>query len=722
MKSPDTKSVHVRIRRSFTLIIAAFTLCAVLPAFRANASGLLIADGGNGGVLTIKQQDVRVTINNGVAVTHVTQVFQNTENRQVEALYTFPVPKGASVANFSMWINGKEMVGEVVEKARARQIYDSYRQRRRDPGLLEQTDFRTFEMRVFPIAPLAEQKVEISYYQELDFDHDWATYVYPLATATRPELRQQTAGKFSLNFDVKSQIPVSAIESPSHPNDFAFAKHREDYWQASFERRDGDLGRDVVLAYHLARPKTGVDMITSRQGDEDGYFCLTLTAGQELKAKEAGMDYVFVLDISGSMNDDGKLKISRGSLDAFINALGAGDHFEVMTFNVEPHRLFNKLTDATPESKQKAVAFLTSQEARGGTVLHPALTSAYKYAQPSRPLNVVILSDGLTEADERAQLIDLIAHRPTGSRVFCIGVGNDVDRGLLNKMATDAGGLCAFLSSEDNLDRQAQAFRRKLMHPVAGDIKLDFQGAKVYDLEPQQIPNLYFGMPVRVYGRYRNSGPAKLMLTATIEGQKLSRPVDLDFPAKDVANPEIERMWAMKKVDQLLAAGDAGSSPNSVSGEIVRLGEAYSIATQYTSFIVLENDAEYQRWQIDRKNVLRLKRDRAAQETVAHELAALRDKAAADLGPAPEKAPEPAAPVLSAPMPTPSVTPTGPSPAPRQNQPAPRSHNSTDIETGGGSNGGGAFGPLSSVGVIALAVLVVISHTRARGARTTEAA
>jgi len=141
--------------------------------------------------------------------------------------------------------------------------------------LLEQTDFRTFEMRVFPIAPLAEQKVEISYYQELDFDHDWATYVYPLATATRPELRQQTAGKFSLNFDVKSQIPVSAIESPSHPNDFAFAKHREDYWQASFERRDGDLGRDVVLAYHLARPKTGVDMITSRQGDEDGYFCLT---------------------------------------------------------------------------------------------------------------------------------------------------------------------------------------------------------------------------------------------------------------------------------------------------------------------------------------------------------------------------------------------------------------------------------------------------------------
>src|SRR3982751_1283081 len=112
----------------------------------------------------------------------VTQVFQNTENRQVEALYTFPVPKGASVANFSMWINGKEMVGEVVEKERARQIYDSYKQQKRDPGLLEQTDFRTFEMRIFPIAPHAEQRVQVTYAQELDFDHDWATYVYPLAT------------------------------------------------------------------------------------------------------------------------------------------------------------------------------------------------------------------------------------------------------------------------------------------------------------------------------------------------------------------------------------------------------------------------------------------------------------------------------------------------------------------------------------------------------------
>src|SRR4051794_37575393 len=291
------------------------TLLTVAPA---RAAGLLIADGGNGGVLAIKDHDVHVTINNGVAVTTVTQVFQNTESRQVEALYTFPVPKGASVANFSMWINGKEMVGEVVEKQRAREIYDSYKQVRRDPGLLEQTDYRTFEMRIFPIGPKAEQKVQVTYYQELDVDHDWATYVYPLATTTRGGREDRAAGRFALTVDAKSAVPITAMESPSHPQAFAIAKHDAGYYQASLEAKGADLGRDVVVAYHLSRPKTGVDMVTSRQGGEDGYFCLTLTAGQELAAKDAGMDYVFLLDVSGSMNDDGKLDLSRNALAAFI--------------------------------------------------------------------------------------------------------------------------------------------------------------------------------------------------------------------------------------------------------------------------------------------------------------------------------------------------------------------------------------------------------------------
>jgi len=199
-----------------TTTVIAVVMAVALGLQSAQAAGLLIADGGLGGLLAIEEHTVRVTVNSGIAVTEVTQVFRNTENRQVEALYSFPVPKGATVANFSMWINGKEMVGEVVEKNRARQIYNTYKQQRKDPGLLEQTDYKTFEMRVFPIAPHAQQKVQITYYQELDVDNDWVTYVYPLATVASRKADQKVSGKFALSFETKSEVPIAEMESPSH--------------------------------------------------------------------------------------------------------------------------------------------------------------------------------------------------------------------------------------------------------------------------------------------------------------------------------------------------------------------------------------------------------------------------------------------------------------------------------------------------------------------------
>src|SRR5437016_6050241 len=257
-------------------LLVMLTLAALLSPLSSGAAGLLIADGGLGGVLEVKEHEVQVTINNGIAVTRVTQVFHNTEKRQVEALYTFPVPKGASVANFSMWINGKEMVGEILEKQRAREIYNSYKQVRRDPGLLEQNDYRTFDMRVFPIGPEADQKVQITYYQELDYEHDIATYVYPLPTVTRKGVDTRTTGKFAIGLEVKSAVPIVELESPSHGAAFAVAKHSDTVWQANLESTGGSLGRDVIIAYRVARPKTGIDLITSRQEGEDGFFCLTL--------------------------------------------------------------------------------------------------------------------------------------------------------------------------------------------------------------------------------------------------------------------------------------------------------------------------------------------------------------------------------------------------------------------------------------------------------------
>jgi Ca-activated chloride channel homolog len=686
-------TIH-RIRNSLGSLLAALALVAISSSPPAWAAGLLIADGGLGGVLEVKEHDVQVTINNGIAVTKVTQVFHNTEKRQVEALYTFPVPKAASVANFSMWINGKEMVGEVLEKQRAREIYNSYKQVRRDPGLLEQVDYRTFEMRIFPIGPEADQKVQITYYQELDYDHDTATYVYPLATVTRKGVDARTTGKFAIGFDVKSAVPLVELESPSHGAAFAVAKQSDNYWQANLEATGGSLARDVVLACRVARPQTGMDLLTSRRDGEDGFFCLTLTAGQDVAQKQDSMDYVFVVDVSGSMAADGKLLVSKDSVAAFLNELSEADRFEVMAFNIKPSLAFSQLQPATAANKQRAHEYLSQQEARGGTVLQPAMATAYKYASADRPLNVIILSDGMTEQQERQTLLQQIQARPGNTRVFCIGVGNDVNRPLLEQLAEDSGGLSAFLSAGDNFARQARAFRQKLMRPFATGLEIKFAGVDVTDLEPAAVPNLYFGAPVRIYGRYRGGAMAQVTLRGSMKGVEVKQTAQLEFPKSDAANPEINRLWAWHRINTLLKDADRKGDRTAVAPEIVRLGEDFSIVTEYTSFLVLENDAEYQRWKIARKNLESIGRDRQVHAKRREQLDTIRNKALADLGP---QAVAPAAEKAPVRIASAAQAQNQPTPAPAaQTQPArqPEHRQSWDIHVPGSS-------PVGPLGVMA---------------------
>lgn len=687
---------------SFSL--AATALFAADPPARPAPGGLLIADGGFGGVLEIMSHDVRVTINNGIAVTRVDQVFHNTEGRTVEALYTFPVPKNASVANFSMWIGGKEMIGEVVEKQRAREIYDSYKRVNRDPGLLEQVDYSTFEMRIFPIAADAEQRVRVEYYQELDVDDDWCSYTYPLATTTRPGIDSQVKGRFSLTLEAKSRVPMRSMQSTSHPDEFIVAAHADRYHEASMELSGGDLSRDVVLSWQLQRARTGLDFLASKQGLEDGFLQVTLTAGKELEENDVGMDYVFVSDVSGSMANSGKLGLSQNQVRAFIDALGSKDRFELLSFNVQSATLFGDLVTVDDSSREAAAKFLAGQRARGGTRLRPALEAAFRYLDEDRPLNVVILSDGMTEQNENRELLGLIRSRPAGARMFCIGVGNEVNRPLLRQVAESTGGLAAFLSRGDDFERQAAAFRRKLTRPAIADVMVSVDGVAVHDFEPQQIPSLYHGSPVRMYARYRGSGKATVKLTGTIEGAPFAEVYDIELPDNEASNPEIERMWAWHRVQALLDQEREEGETGRHVPEIVRLCEGFSIPSEYASFLVLENDQEYQRWKIERRNATRLARDRQAQQQLRQRLDRLRGEAERLVGPQPESKRDRVADTGGVPTNSndPSSrparrTPINRNPGNRNPQPQSRRTQRSQPRFGdhGGSSGGGAFDPLT---------------------------
>jgi Ca-activated chloride channel homolog len=202
------------------LVLAAFALLAVTPSGRA--SGLLIPKDKEVPPLAMLNHLVDVSIDDQVAITTIEQTFRNHTDRQLEATFVFPVPKGASVRKFTMWVNGEEQRGELVEADQARKIYADIVRRTQDPGLLEYMGTDVLKLRVFPVLPKSDQKVKIVYTSVAEADNGVVEYRYPFKTDGKAAT---TLEKFAMTVKLRSQHSLQNIYSPSHsitmrrPND-----------------------------------------------------------------------------------------------------------------------------------------------------------------------------------------------------------------------------------------------------------------------------------------------------------------------------------------------------------------------------------------------------------------------------------------------------------------------------------------------------------------------
>src|SRR5437588_8328084 len=131
-------TIRAHTRKGFPMRRLLPVLLALLAAAApAQARGLLIPTEKKVPPLAMLNHQVSIAIEDQVATTRVEQTFRNHTDRQLEATYIFPVPKGASVQKFTMFVDGKEVTGELVEAAKAKQVYEDIVRRTQDPGLRE---------------------------------------------------------------------------------------------------------------------------------------------------------------------------------------------------------------------------------------------------------------------------------------------------------------------------------------------------------------------------------------------------------------------------------------------------------------------------------------------------------------------------------------------------------------------------------------------------------
>ena len=540
--------------------------------------------------LEVIRHSVNVEITEQLATTTVDQEFFNPNAARLEGYYLFPLPAGAVISNFSMWIDGRETRAELLDAAKARNIYEDIVRRLRDPALLEYGDRGVFKMRVFPIEPHGKKRIKISYHEVLEKSNGSIAYLYPLGTE---KFSAKAIPEVSIIMNILSSAPLAGIYCPTHP--VKIERTAAERARVSYVSRNSLPDTDFKVFITPASGRFGFSMLTFRPPDQDGTFFLNLSpspfrADNELNAK----DITFVVDTSGSMAGR-NLEQAKNALLYCLNRLNRDDRFNVIRFATDAESLFQELRTAGVENLRQARNFIGQWQAGGGTNCEEALKLTLTATTASeRPRLAVLITDGkptIGETDEDALLKIVASASIKNLRLFPVAIGSDINTHLLDKLAEQTRTFRTYLSAGEGIETGIARFYDKIQSPVLSAVRLNFpKNIRTGQIYPRELPDLYLGSALSVIGRYQGSGRGIIEIQGLINGRSQTLTFSADFAAQSLKNDFLPSLWAARRVGFLLDQIRLHGENKELVDEVTSLARLYGIVTPYTSYLIVEDE------------------------------------------------------------------------------------------------------------------------------------
>jgi hypothetical protein len=382
--------------------------------------------------------------------------------------------------------------------------------------------------------------------------------------------------------------------------------------------------RDFVLSWTPTRDAIEPSVFTNT-GAHGNFFLLQLEPPARVDDAQAlPRELVFVLDTSGSMSGIPMAK-SREIVANAIGAMRSQDTFNIITFAGDTHILWDKPRPSTEANKAEATAFVSMQRGGGGTEMMKAINAALEQRRPVRKTNVrddgvengrdadgkliessplrivMFLTDGYVGNDHA--IIDAIKRNRGTTRVFSFGIGNSVNRYLLDAMASAGGGEVEYVllgneASTDVSDADAavKRFNKRTSTPVLTDIRVSASDAlKLVDVVPQidgMLPDLFDAKPLMLIGRYTGAGSGSVTIRGRTANGPWEKTIDVTLPEKNPENTSLPTLWAKAKIEQLLgsdlAALQQGRTSDDVRLRVINLGETFGVMSPFTSFVAVD--------------------------------------------------------------------------------------------------------------------------------------
>jgi len=572
------------VRKKSTLLLAfLLTLLACNQAF-----GIIIVERRHPAdrYITLRQQHVDVTVDNGVAQTTIEQVFHNNERRDLEGTYLFPIPEGASVSDFTMFIGGIEVKGEILDKDQAARKYHDIVRRMKDPGLLEYVGKGLFQARVYPIPAHGDVEIKVSYQQVLPYDNGVVTYRF---TSEDPKFYAAPIKDYRLDINIESESTIKAVYSPTHQ--VQIDRPHDNSANVLLRRSEQRSTKDFILYYSVSEDEVGCNLLTYYDRNESQGYFLGLIA-PDLKQRDGGRsskNVVFVLDVSGSMAGE-KIEQAKEALRFCLNSLNPDDRFGIVSYSDDVEMHSDRMLGASRDNIRAALSYVDGLAAAGGTDINRALVEALSIqGQQSRADYIIFLTDGeptVGETNSNRIAENIKAANGNDWKIFCFGVGYDVKAGLLDELSSESGAIASYVRPKEDIEVKVSNFFSKITNPAMTDIRLVCDDNKLSHVYPRQLPDLFYGMQLVVAGKFDSPGSSVIMLEGFVEGKKKVFEYNVDFSRRSETDNLVPRQWAMRRIGFLLDEIGENPSNDEIKEEIVRLSKKYGIVTPYTSFFV----------------------------------------------------------------------------------------------------------------------------------------
>lgn len=393
----------------------------------------------------------------------------------------------------------------------------------------------------------------------------------------------------SLTVNLDAGLPIQEIKSQLHPVDII----KEGQTRAVVKLKDQATipNKDFILRFTAAGSQMQSGVLTHADGHGNGYFTLILQPPMAPpKSDIAPKEMVFVIDQTGSQSG-WPIEKSKETMKYALQHMNPGDTFQLIGFNTEVYPCFPAPVPNTPANVAKALQYLEPLQGDGGTDILKSVEYALKIPDdPNRLRIICYMTDGYVGND--MQIIDYIRKNRGRARMFPFGIGNSVNRFLIEGMAKEGRGASDVVTLDEEGQGHAEKFYRRIASPVLLNPQVDWGGLPIQQVFPEQIPDVFTAGPILIKGRYTRPAQGDIVVRGILRGRPWSQRLHVILPAMDKDGAAISTIWAREKIEDLQSqdwlGAQNGQPDASTKEQIVQTALEHRLMSQYTSFVAVE--------------------------------------------------------------------------------------------------------------------------------------